>query len=129
RLSYGEVAVTGGWVTAYAERTVRHVLIAAGRCVSRAAPVATRRRQSRGGDASRGSRHHAALNRLPHARPHSRRTVALPRLDGQLALTRPHFVERVRVVQPAVLHHVPQAGGVAQVLERIAVEHEDVGEL
>src|SRR5690606_23429587 len=52
-----------------------------------------------------------------------------PRLLRRRPCLRPYLVERVAVVEPAVLHHVPYRVRVADVLERIAVQHEQVGEL
>src|SRR5581483_6185418 len=43
-----------------------------------------------------------------------------------LLLPRPHFVERVAIVEAAVLHDVADRFRVANVLERIPVEHEEI---
>src|SRR5690606_30079717 len=60
---------------------------------------------------------------------HDVRRVVAPRLLRRRPCLRPYLVERVAVVEPAVLHHVPYRVRVADVLERIAVQHEQVGEL
>src|SRR2546430_15183813 len=47
----------------------------------------------------------------------------------QRLLARPHFVQRCAFIQPPVLHHVMDLLGVVDVLERIRVEHDQVGQL
>src|SRR5690606_31869583 len=62
-------------------------------------------------------------------RPDPTRLVVPPRLRRERPLPRPDLVERIGVVEPAVLHDVPDPRAVADILERIRIEHEDVGEL
>src|SRR4051812_34516472 len=40
-----------------------------------------------------------------------------------------NLVKRLRVVQTAVDHHHPDALAVADILERVTIEHEQIGEL
>src|SRR5205823_5104131 len=54
--------------------------------------------------------------------------VPPPHLRQRL-LARPHFVQRCAFIQPPVLHHVMDLLGVVDVLERIRVEHDQVGQL
>src|SRR6187551_1662869 len=58
-----------------------------------------------------------------------RRILTPPPLCRQGPNARPYLIERVAVVEPAVLHHVPDAICVPDVLERIPVEHLQVREL
>src|SRR5688572_33207520 len=44
-------------------------------------------------------------------------------------VARRHLFQRVGVVQSTVLHHVAERVGVADVLQRIAIEHLKIGEL
>src|SRR2546425_1421580 len=47
----------------------------------------------------------------------------------QRALPRPDFVQGLALVEPAVLHHVADRVGIVDVLERVGVEHDEIGEL
>src|SRR5437868_7393863 len=52
-----------------------------------------------------------------------------PILRRELLRLRPHAIERVTFVEFAVLHDIADGGGVADVHERVAIEHDQVGEL
>src|SRR5437899_2961909 len=54
---------------------------------------------------------------------------APPPQPRHLLLPRPHFVERVALVQSAVLHHIANRVRVFDVVERILIENLKVGEL
>src|SRR5262245_34038928 len=53
----------------------------------------------------------------------------LPPLPAQVARARPDFLERLRLVEPAVLHHIPNGRDVGDVDRRVFVEHLQIGQL
>src|SRR5688572_17735669 len=56
-------------------------------------------------------------------------TIDIPWERPRLFLPRPDLVERVTVVETAIHHHIPNAVRVAKILERVAVQHYQIGEL
>src|SRR5690606_34896243 len=57
------------------------------------------------------------------------RVEPVPQERRELPAAGPELVERLAVVQPAVLHDVADRYGVADVVERVAVEDDEVREL
>src|SRR5215469_3876938 len=59
----------------------------------------------------------------------SSRLLIPPPHPRERHLVGPHLIERVAVVQAAILHDRGNLRGVVDVLERIGVEHHEIGEL
>src|SRR5690349_4964406 len=57
------------------------------------------------------------------------RAVRNTRHRLHLLLPRPQLIERVAVVQATVLHHVTDRVRIANVVERVRIEHDEIGEL
>src|SRR5688500_13885708 len=76
---------------------------------------------------SRVSTRPTAIRYIPILRSATVDDRALPPQPRQRFLSRPDLRQRRRLVQPAVLHHPPDARRVADVAQRVAIEHLQIG--
>src|SRR6266545_1183922 len=78
--------------------------------------------------AGRGGTKAVMAASLPTHRGGDGGSAVAPRLFRQGTLPRPDLVQAVALVEAAVLHHVADGVGVPQVLQRVFVQHDQVGE-